>query len=45
MERGEQDNNAWQTYFQMVCQKVNNITQPSQNFQFILGDFMEMMKL
>src|SRR6218665_872469 len=32
-------------HFQMVCQKVNKMIQPSQNFQFILGDFMEMMKL
>src|SRR6218665_3028203 len=28
----------------MICKKVNNMIQPSQNFQFILGDFMEMMK-
>src|SRR6218665_1949904 len=32
-------------HFQMICQKVNNMIQPNQNFQFILGDFMEMMKL
>ena len=30
-------------HFQMICQKVNNMIQPSQNFQFILGDFMEMI--
>src|SRR6218665_62864 len=32
-------------HIQMICKKVNNMIQPSQNFQFILGDFMEMMKL
>src|SRR6218665_4190164 len=29
----------------MICQKVNNMIQPTQNFQFILGDLMEMIKL
>ena len=34
MERGEQDNPHGKL-FQMICQKVNNMIQPSQNFQFI----------
>jgi len=44
MERDEQVNNAWQT-LPDDFQKVNNMIEPSQNFQFILGDFMEMLKL
>src|SRR6218665_1453047 len=44
LEIGEQDNSAGK-HFQMICQKVNNMIQPSQNFQFVLGDFMEMMEL
>jgi len=43
MKRDEQDNNAWQTPPDDF-QKVNSMIQPSQNFQFILGDFMEMIK-
>jgi len=35
MERGEQDNPNGK-HFQMICQKVNNMIQPSQNFQFTL---------
>jgi len=32
-------------HFQMICSKVNNMIKPSQNFQFILGVFMKMIKL
>src|SRR6218665_1585964 len=28
-------------HFQMICQRVNNMIQPRQNFQFILGDDLE----
>jgi len=44
MERDKQDNNAWQTLPDNF-QTENNMIQPSQNFQFILGDLMEMLKL
>jgi len=44
MERDEQDNNAWKT-LPDDFKTVNNMIQPSQNFQFILGDLMEMIKL
>src|SRR6218665_458658 len=30
--------------FQMICQKVNNMIQPSQNFQFIVDDFYGYIK-
>src|SRR6218665_2492491 len=32
-------------HFHIICQKLNNMIQPSQNLRFILGDFMKMMKL
>jgi len=45
LESGEQDNNACQTLPDDLSKKVNKMIQPSQNFQFILGDIMEMIKL
>src|SRR6218665_2268898 len=44
MKRGEQGTITHGKRFQMICQKVNNMIQPSQNFQFFLGDFLEKIK-
>ena len=41
VERGEEDNNAWQTF----PDDLSKSEQRDPNFQFILGDFMEMIKL
>ena len=47
IERGEQDNNTWQTFPDDLSKsEQHDPTQPiGLYFQFIHGDFMEMIKL